>query len=118
MSIESLHAKCIAFVVALSDIQPEVKEHHEQDSGDHGKRSVFHFKFEAQQLETFVARPDLHAPRFVFHLIAAASLDLLFIFSVKTAVLKLGIHTTVVIIILCMIIDNVIIYFIHCIVHS
>lgn len=66
-TVKSLHAK----LVALSDVQPEVKEHHEQDGGDHRKRRVFHLEFEPQQLETFVARP-VHTLRFFFHLIAAA----------------------------------------------
>lgn len=87
-SIEPLHAKFIA----LSDVQPEVEEYHEQDGGNHRKRRVFHFEFESQQLETFVARP-VHTLRFVFHLIAAVSFDLPLFISGKIMIthnVKLG----------------------------
>lgn len=65
-SFESFHPDRIVVVVAVSDVQTKVEKHHENGSGNHGKGRVFHFKFEAQQFKSFVARS---IQRFVFHIL-------------------------------------------------
>lgn len=66
VSFVCLHPQNGIVGVAVSDVQAEVEEHHENCRGGHRKRSVVHFKFESQQLESFVARP-VSVRRFVRH---------------------------------------------------
>lgn len=58
--------RTIVVVVAMSDVQPEVEEHHEDSRGCDRKRRVVQLELVSQQLKTFVAHP-VDAPRFALH---------------------------------------------------